>query len=147
MLADELPASSTTHEIYLPLVQFSALLLIPVEKDKSGNFVATVSSTEQTFSVNPATHRMVIDGVSSLLRPGDARLADGDVYVSSALLDKLVPLDIRLRQAGLVKVSSKQPLPIEVRQRQEQLRLRISPSAAADRTSPTTRSSAPMSPT
>ncbi len=131
VLSEELPVLVDGETLYLPLAKFSALLLIPVEKDKTGNYAGTVSSTGRRFGIDPAMHRFRIDDTGQPLDPADIRDDHDELYVRAALVEKLIALHIEFQlRAGIVKVDAADPLPIEVRWRQERLRLAI-PDAVA----------------
>ena len=126
LLSDDLPVLVDGGTLYLPLVQFSALLLVPVEKNRTGNYSGTVSSTGRIFSISPSTLRVWTDGASAPLAPTDIVDVHGDLYVVSTLIEKIVPLHVEFdTRSGMVKLSAEQPLPVEVRWRQEILRLHI----------------------
>ena len=114
------------EQIYLPLAQFAAMILVPLETDADGVVTGTVTTTEISFAIDYAGKEITIDGKTEPLGGSDVLRSGGELYLAPRVIEKIVPVTIAFDFATMfIKVEADGPLPIHVRRRQEQLRDRI----------------------
>jgi hypothetical protein len=119
------------EQIYLPLADFAAMILVPLETD--GDLISgTVTTTEVSFAIDYAAKKITIDGETEALGSDDALRSDGELYLAPHIIEKLVPVTIEFDFASMfIRIRADGPLPVQVRRRQEQLRKRVLEDKAA----------------
>jgi hypothetical protein len=114
------------EQIYLPLAEFAAKILVPLQTDGNGVVSGTVTTTETGFAIDHGGKRITIDGETEPLGSADVLSSGGELYLAPHLIEKLVPVSIEFDFSSMfIRVKADGPLPIHVRRRQEQLRERI----------------------
>lgn len=70
------------EQIYLPLAEFAAAILVPLETE-GGVISGTVTTTELTFAIDHAAGRITIDGETEVLGSADALHSGGELYLAT----------------------------------------------------------------
>jgi hypothetical protein len=115
VLTDALSAFQYGDDVYLPLGELSKLLTIaiatqPVE-GRAGGYIL---SEERSFSLNVLDGRASIAGREEALERSQFKLQPDDIYVSSRLLARWLPVDLNVDMSGLVlQVRPREQLPLQ----------------------------------
>lgn len=114
------------EQIYMPLAELAATILLPLESEGEGVVSGTVTTTETEFSINYPAKQIVIDGRAEPLGSDQVLLFEGELYLAPPVLEKILPVSIEFDFSSLlVRIKADGPLPIQVRRKQEQLRERV----------------------
>lgn len=116
-LAETMNVYGSRGGVYVPLGEFSRVLdfavgVFPSENRAEGWF----GSRDQELSIDLTTRRAIVGELVIDFQPGVAVIYDGDVYVRSDLLERLLPLRLRADvNAQTLTVIPTVPLPFQER--------------------------------
>jgi len=120
-LTDSLGAYASRSGLYLPLGELGRLLDLaivvdPPQRRAEGWFL----SDKRRLVVDLNERRAQSDGRSFSLGDADAVLFEDDIYVSAALLEKLLPLTLKVDNSALdITISTREPFPFQERAERE----------------------------
>jgi hypothetical protein len=132
VLSDAFVAYRKNEQLLLPLGSLMTLLDFPVVVDANrqqanGWFLRE----DQTFALDLTTQTVTVVGGVSSLPAGKAVLADGDIWVDSALVQQWFAIQLKPDYSNLVlELSSQNPLPVEAQLEREDRRKQIRPAGA-----------------
>ena len=94
-LTDATPAFRTRDHILLPLAELAGLLTLAITTQPvAGTASGFILEQERSFSLDVGASTVVIDGTSESFDPAQVRVEADDIYVSSALLERWLPVDL-----------------------------------------------------
>jgi hypothetical protein len=117
VLSDGMTAFQVGNDIYLPLGDLARLLTIavttqPVEGRASG----FILNEARTFSLNVLERQVALGGRQEEIDRARFKLQPDDIYVSSKLLARWLPVDLDVDMSSLVlKVHAREKLPLQSR--------------------------------
>ena len=121
-LAETMNVYGSRGGVYVPLGEFSRVLdfavgVFPAEARAEGWF----GSRENELTIDLRTGRAVVGRVVTTFDPGLAAIYDGDIYLRTDLVERLLPLRLRADvNAQTLTVIPTQPLPFQDRLAREQ---------------------------
>ena len=131
VLADAVTAYQVERDILLPLGELSKLLTLAISTTPAqGRASGYVLSEERVFSLDVIEREVIIGGRREPLDRSKVKLAADDIYVSSALLARWLPVDIQVDLTSLaLTITPREKLPMQAGLER---RLRSRPGAARD---------------
>ncbi|MFL6672231.1 MAG: hypothetical protein ACJ8LG_02945 [Massilia sp.] len=117
LLSDSLTAFQYGNDVYLPLGDLSRLLTIaittqPVEGRASG----FILNEQRSFSLNVLERQAAVAGREETLDRAQFKLQPDDIYVSSRLLARWLPVDLDVDMSSLLlRVRPREQLPLQAR--------------------------------
>ena len=116
-LTDATPAFRTRDHILLPLAELAGLLTLAITtQPAAGTASGFILEQERPFSLDVGASTVVIDGTSESFDPAQVRAEADDIYVSSALLQRWLPIDLDVDLSRLsVIVRPRERLPLQFR--------------------------------
>jgi hypothetical protein len=117
VLSDALTAFQSGDDVLLPLGELARLLTIAISSEPlEGRAAGYVLHEERSFSLNLAQRRLAIAGREEPLDPSRFKLQPDDIYVSSRLLARWLPVDLHVDLSGLfLSVRPREQLPLQAR--------------------------------
>ena len=101
-LSDSFEGYSSRAGVFLPIGALARLIDINLDVDparqRARGWVVTPSRTIEVDLVN---HRLVVGGVETRLSEADGVVKDGDIYLRTAVIEKLLPVKIAPDIPGL----------------------------------------------
>lgn len=116
-LTDALAAFQSREHILLPLGELAGLLTLAITTQPgAGTASGFILQEERSFSLDVSGSTVMIGGVSESFDPAQVRVEDDDLYVSSELLARWLPIDLDIDLARLsVAVRPRERLPLQFR--------------------------------
>jgi hypothetical protein len=117
VLSDGMTAFQVGNDVFLPLGDLARLLTLaittrPVEGSASG----FILDEARTFSLNVLERQVALGGRQEPLDRAQFKLQPDDIYVSSKLLARWLPVDLDVDMSSLVlKVHAREKLPLQSR--------------------------------
>ena len=132
ILSDSFSAYQDGPQILLPLGELARLLsLAIVVKPEQGNATGIVLREDRSFALNLAESLVSLSGREQGFEPRLATVIGDDIYVSTQLLTRWLPLDLKVNLQTLqLKVRPREKLPLQERLERERnaLALGVAPS-------------------
>ena len=101
-LSDGLTAYQSGVHILLPLGELARLLTLAITvQPKTGSASGYVLSEDRTFGLNVAQFTASLAGNDLRFEPQGARVIDEDIYVSSELLSRWLPINFEISLSAL----------------------------------------------
>jgi hypothetical protein len=134
LLSDSVTAYELGHDVFLPLGEVARLLTLAVRVTGEGRASGYILSEARQFSLDVPGRVFELGGRREALDPAQVRLEADDIYVSSRLLARWLPVDFELDMPSLcLKVRPREQLPLQARlQRHERGTQAGTPGAYAD---------------
>ncbi|MCC6072268.1 carboxypeptidase-like regulatory domain-containing protein [Massilia sp. GCM10020059] len=117
VLADAVTAYEIEREIFLPLGELSRLLTLAIRTTPAeGRASGYILSEERGFSLDVIEREVINAGVRERLDRSKVKLQHEDIYVSSRLLARWLPVDLLVDLPSLaVEVRPREMLPLQAR--------------------------------
>lgn len=126
-VGDSILAYADGEQLYLPLGALARLLDLAIVVDPDGRRATGWTLDEQrTLTIDLDRHVLVRNGAELPLSADAAAAVDGELYLSTALLEEILPLlfHVDLRRQS-IELETKEPFPIEARIAREAQRTRL----------------------
>lgn len=116
-LTDAISAFQSREHILLPLAEFAGLLTLAITAQPvAGTASGFILEQDRNFSLDVSASTVVIDGIGESFDPTQVRIEADDIYVSSALLERWLPVDLDVDLSRLsVIVRPRERLPLQFR--------------------------------
>ena len=133
VIADTLVAYQSADDILLPLGELSSLLTIAITTDPAdGTASGFILTPERTFSLDVATSTAWLGGSAEEVDPQQVDLHSDDIYVSSRLLSRWLPVDLEVNMSRLsLAVRPREELPLQFRLAREARAEKLAPAGGA----------------
>jgi hypothetical protein len=120
-LSDGFEAYSSRAGVFLPIGALARLLDLDITVDPQRQRAeGWVLAPEHTLRIDGLARRIIVGNDETALGEGDAAFKDGDLWVRTAVLEKLLPIKITADTAGLnLTITPTQPLPFQARLERE----------------------------
>lgn len=117
VLSDAVTAYESGHDVFLPLGEMARLLTLAIRvTPDEGRASGYILSEQRSFSLDVAGHAVHVDGKREELDPAQVKQQDGEIYVSSKLLARWLPVDLELDMPNLaLRVHPREQLPLQAR--------------------------------
>jgi hypothetical protein len=124
LLSDALTAYQYGNQVYLPLGAVARLLTLAITTSPAeGRASGFILSEERSFSLNVPAGQLSLGGRDEALDPAQFKLEQDDIYVSSAVLARWLPVDLDVDMSDLVlRVHAREQLPLQARKARSTLR-------------------------
>lgn len=134
-LTEDLVAYEYRNDVLLPLGELARLLTIGISTDVARQTAAGfVLHEDQPFRLEVGTGSVMLPSGREAYPADLAQWIEGDIYVSSRLLQKWLPVDLVLDRAALrLDVRPREKLPLQARLEREAVAKKLGQRAAADR--------------
>lgn len=121
ILSDSFSAYQDGAQILLPLGELSRLLTLPIQvRPEQGSATGIVLRSERTFALNLAESLISLAGREQGFEPRLATVIGDDIYVSTQLLTRWLPIDLKVRLSALqLQVMPREKLPLQERLERE----------------------------
>lgn len=116
-LTDSLSSYTTPDGLLIPIGELSRLLdvdlsVLPAERRITGN----IGEARRPILIDAATATIRIGGKAEPLAPGDLVVGVTDIFVRTALLEKILPVRVTFDESALrLTLEAREPLPIQSR--------------------------------
>lgn len=129
VLAEDVPAICPDRlRVYLPFYRLCALFGIEASLDLPFGADARVSDPPTALKIDLKVGKVWINGRAFVVQPGDALNRDDDLYLDSALIERMLPVRFIFRYSRLeLLVESGSKLPIELALARDARRARVKP--------------------
>ena len=126
-LSDGLMAYQDGAQILLPLGELARLLTLAITvQPGAGSASGYVLSEDRTFGLHVAQSMASLAGRDTPFEAQDARVIDDEIYVSSDLLSRWLPIDFEISLSALqVQVKPREKLPLQERLERERAAKRL----------------------
>lgn len=116
-VADAIPALQTREHILLPLAELARLLTLAITTDPlTGTASGFILAQERSFSLDADEATVVIGVDKASFDPAQVRVEADDIYVSSVLLERWLPINLDVDLSRLsVAVRPRERLPLQFR--------------------------------
>ena len=117
VLADAVTAFEIEREIFLPLGELSRLLTLAIRTTPgTGRASGYILSEDRVFSLDVLEREVITAGAREPLERSQVKLQHEDIYVSSRLLARWLPVDFEVDLPSLsVEVRPREKLPMQAR--------------------------------
>ena len=121
VLSGSLGAYQDGVQFLLPLGELAKLLTLDISVNPgAGSATGNVLSQDRAFSLNVANSRVNANGREATFEPRQVRVIDNDIYVSSELLSRWLPIDLEVSLPTMrLRVTPREPLPLQARLERE----------------------------
>lgn len=126
-VSDGLTAYQTNLDILLPLGELARLLTIAITtQPERGTASGFLLDEDRTFSLDLAQATVLVDGKSEALNLQQIDVRPDDIYVSSRLLARWLPVDLEVDMSRLsLDVRARERLPLQFRLERETQAARV----------------------
>jgi len=127
ILSDGLSAYQDGARILLPLGELARLLTLAIAvQPEAGSASGYVLSEDRTFGLNVSQALVSLAGQEERFEPQGARVIGDDVYVSSELLSRWLPIDFEIALSAMqLQVKPREKLPLQERLERERAAKRL----------------------
>jgi hypothetical protein len=117
VLSDSLTAFQYGNDVYLPLGDLSRLLTIAITTQAvEGRASGFILDEQRSFSLNVLERQVALGGRTETLDRTQFKLQSDDIYVSSRLLARWLPVDLDVDMSSLLlRVHAREQLPLQAR--------------------------------
>jgi hypothetical protein len=120
-LADSMTVYEAGNDLLIPLGELTRLLTLGITVDPSARVASGfILNEERFFRLDLATRIVTLAGGSETFDPAQVRWLDDDIYVASRLLQRWLPLDLKIDLSTLIiDVVPREKLPLQYRLERE----------------------------
>ncbi len=135
VLSDSFSAYQDGQQILLPLGELARLLTLSIQvRPDAGSAAGSVIREDHTFALNLGESLITLSGREQGFEPRLATVIGDDIYVSSQLLSRWLPLDLKIDLSALqLKVKPREKLPLQERLERERMAANLNGMQAAER--------------
>lgn len=145
VLSDSFSAYQDERQVLLPLGELSRLLTMAIKvQPEQGNATGMVLREDRPFALNLAESLVSVAGREQVFEPRMAVVIGEDIYVSTQLLSRWLPLDLRMDLQTLqLHIKPREKLPLQERMERERQAARLAGIQTMERPSYPLQNSAP----
>jgi hypothetical protein len=117
LLSDGLTAFQYGNDVYLPLGDLARLLTIAIATQPlEGRASGFILDEQRSFSLNVLERQVALAGRAETIDRAQFKLQPDDIYVSSRLLARWLPVDLDVDMSSLLlRVHAREQLPLQAR--------------------------------
>ncbi|WP_077036534.1 hypothetical protein, partial [Pelomonas sp. KK5] len=136
VLSDSLGAYQDGAQVLLPLGELARLLTLPIQvQPQEGGASGLLLKPDRPFALNLRESVATVNGRELGFEPRMAAVVGDEVYVSAQLLQRWLPVDLKVDMATLqLKVAPREKLPLQERLERERLAAGLAGNAQPART-------------
>jgi hypothetical protein len=117
LLSDGMTAFQFGNDVFLPLGDLARLLTIAITTEPvAGRASGFILDEQRSFSLNVLERQLALSGRTETVDRAQFKLQSDDIYVSSRLLARWLPVDLDVDMSSLLlRVHAREPLPLQSR--------------------------------